>query len=165
MNVWITELELPDHVTGIRCDNPEAEDEYDASGRASVLRRNFRGITNGTIPMAARTEGSDRIPSDTVSAIMTEECEHPSCCFKASKAGIDTHAGLPGAKISSTSPEKIGKRSNSPPRHRPVLDLGIRLVPKRVIFVLRASTTPGLCPSFFHIIARFLFAVVIVRER
>ena len=161
MNVWITELELPDHVTRIRGDNAEAEDEYDTSGRSSVLRQNFKGITNGTIPMAARTEGSDRIPSDTVSAIMTEECEHLSC-FKASKSGIDTHAGLPGTKISSTSPKRIGKRSNSPPRHCPVLDLGIRLVPKRVIFVLRANTTPGLCPSSFHIIARFFVAVVFV---
>lgn len=59
------------------------------------------GVTDGTIPMAARTEGSERIPSDTVSAIITEKYEHPSY-FKASKAGIDTHASLPSTQVSST---------------------------------------------------------------
>ena len=110
MDVWITEFELPDHETRIRGNNAEAEDEYDTSRRGSVWGRNFRVITDGTIPIAARTEGSDRIPSDTVSAIMTEQCECLSF-FKASKAGIDTHAGLPGRKSAQHHPKKRKKEA------------------------------------------------------
>lgn len=74
------------------------------------------------MPIAARTEGRDRIPSDMVSAIMTEGYEHLSC-FTATEAGMDTHASLPRTQSQVNITQKRRNEGDSPPSHRPVLDL------------------------------------------
>lgn len=64
---------MANHVAGIGRDDAEAYDQYDAAGEevSRGILRLLRGGTYGTIPIAARTEGRERMPREMVSAIMT----------------------------------------------------------------------------------------------
>lgn len=84
-----------------------------------ALSRLSWGKTPGIMPIAARTEGSGRIPSNMVSAIMTM----PACL---------------SSPISNLMYSIVGSRY-SPPRYRPVFDLGVRLISKRSLFAVIAD--------------------------
>lgn len=102
--------------------------------------------------MVARTEGRERIPSDTVSAIMTVEVVS---LWTNAFATEHTHARLPALLfISWQLPNALGP--NIPPGHRPVLDFRVGLVTERIVFSL-VTHAPS-CPSILSIRARLLVA-------
>lgn len=73
MYVWVGKLELPEDEAGVGSKKTEACDENDPSVRTVRQRMSMRfarGITHGTIPTAARTDGSDSMPKEIVSAII-----------------------------------------------------------------------------------------------
>lgn len=67
-------MELRDGVSGVGGDNPQADDEDNSSGACQLSGdADTKIATYGARPIAARVAGSERTPSDTDSAIMTEE--------------------------------------------------------------------------------------------
>lgn len=75
MDERISLSELADHISRVCRDEAQANDEDDGSAISSVLEivEQRRGCiyTYGAIPMDATAAGSERTPTDTVSAIMT----------------------------------------------------------------------------------------------
>lgn len=67
-------LELAENVSSIGRDSTETENKKNAAVAESAHDQqvDYQG-TNGKIPISARTAGSDKIPSEIVSAIITSE--------------------------------------------------------------------------------------------
>lgn len=72
MDVRISELELAQHISGIRCDGTEADDKNDCPGmvRDRFYLKPGEGRTHAISPIEAITDGSDRIPNAIISAII-----------------------------------------------------------------------------------------------
>lgn len=76
MDMGVPQLELPYHVSGICGQDAQSCYQDYRSERMLVsqtqdLYRPRRGQTYGTSPRVAAADGSDRMPKETVSAIMT----------------------------------------------------------------------------------------------
>jgi hypothetical protein len=71
VNVHMTAFELPKSVCGICRDDSDSEDGQDAPRQVSSVFINWGEELYGTRPSVASAFGSERTPSDMVSAIMT----------------------------------------------------------------------------------------------
>lgn len=82
VDLGVRKLELTNYVAGVCCNDAEAYDQDDAAESTVSLRLGqlLGNRTYGTIPMAARAEGSERMPREMVSAIMTASIS-VKCCL------------------------------------------------------------------------------------
>ena len=104
VDVWEGELELSDHVTGVRREYAQACDEDDTTARAHCVSVQLyvgdgmgrgMGQSYGTSPIVARTDGSDRMPKDIVSAIMTIPACHHSIVLYLTSECVSSPNGSP----------------------------------------------------------------------
>lgn len=72
-NPWVRALELPDNVAGVCCYDTKVCNKNGTPVEGQAVREVLDRIAYPTMPMDAKTEGSDRIPSEIVSAIMIIE--------------------------------------------------------------------------------------------